>query len=484
MLFSSIIFLCLFLPLTLIAYFFAGNKLRNIVLLIASLLFYSWGEVGYTLVLLYTILVNWLFGLLLNKTLFMTQISRFVLIFGVAANLLPLLYFKYGNFLVENCNEVLAILGQQAIVTNNIYLPIGISFFTFKAISYLVDVYRRDVETQRNPVNFALYISLFPHLLAGPIVRYRDVAKDIVERHISFEDLSQGIYRFVTGLGKKILIANQLGAVADHIFSLPPEGLPAGLLWLGVLTYTLQIYYDFSGYSDMAIGLGRMFGFHFLENFNYPYSALSIQEFWRKWHISLSTWFRDYLYIPLGGNRKGEVRTYLNLILVFSLCGLWHGASWTFLIWGMYHGLFLALERGIIGKLLNSLPFVVRAIYTFFVVMIGWIFFRSETIEYAVSYIKSLVNFGKPAYLDGPLFTSMTNEFYVALVFGIIFATPLFPYVRRKWAECREVAVGWKSIAFHLASTAVYAVFIGTVLIYGAAQIFGDSHNPFIYARF
>ena len=234
----------------------------------------------------------------------------------------------------------------------------------------------------------------------------------------------------------------------------------------------------------MAIGLGRMFGFHFLENFNYPYSSLSIQEFWRRWHISLSTWFRDYLYIPLGGNKKGEVRTYVNLVLVFSLCGLWHGASWTFLIWGLYHGLFLALERSILGKLLHSLPVVVRAIYTFFVIMIGWIFFRSETIEYALMYIKSLVRFGRPAYLDGPLFTSMSNEFYAALIFGVIFATPLFPYLQRKWAEHRELAIGWKSTVFHLASTTIYVVFIGTVLIYGAAQVFGDSHNPFIYTRF
>ncbi|MDK9706071.1 MAG: MBOAT family protein [Desulforhopalus sp.] len=484
MLFSSIIFLCLFLPLTLIVYFFAGTKLRNIVLLIASLLFYAWGEVGYIVVLLYTILINWLCGLLLDATALRRQVSRFVLALGVAANLLPLIYFKYGNFLVENCNAVVAKFAHPGIVTDSIYLPIGISFFTFKAISYLIDVYRRDVEMQRSPLNFALYISLFPHLIAGPIVRYRDVARHIVERHISFEDLGQGIYRFVTGLGKKILIANQLGAVADHIFSLSPEGLPASLLWLGILTYTLQIYYDFSGYSDMAIGLGRMFGFHFLENFNYPYSSLSIQEFWRRWHISLSTWFRDYLYIPLGGNKKGEVRTYVNLILVFSLCGLWHGASWTFLIWGLYHGLFLALERSILGKLLNSLPVVVRAMYTFFVIMIGWIFFRSETIAYALLYIKSLVNFGKPAYLDGPLFTAMANEFYAALVFAIIFATPLFPYFKRKWEDCREVAVGWKSIAFHFVSTAIYVAFIGTVLIYGAAQVFGDSHNPFIYSRF
>ncbi len=484
MLFSSIIFLCLFLPLTLVIYFFAGNKLRNLVLLLASLLFYSWGEVGYTLIMLYTILANWFFGLLLAKTLAMTQVSRFVLAIGVAGNLLPLIYFKYGNFLVDNLNEAWGKVGAQPIIIDNISLPIGISFFTFQAISYLVDVYRKEVECQHNPINLALYISLFPQLIAGPIVRYHDVAKQIVERYVSYEDLSYGIYRFVVGLGKKILIANQLGAVADHIFSLSPENLPAGLLWLGILTYSLQIYYDFSGYSDMAIGLGRMFGFHFLENFNYPYSSLSIQEFWRRWHISLSTWFRDYLYIPLGGNRKGAAKTYVNLMIVFSLCGLWHGASWNFLIWGMYHGLFLAMERGYIGKLLNLLPVVVRYLYTSLVILIGWVFFRSETIDYATTYIKSLVNFGKPSYLDGPLFTSMTNEFYVALVVGIIFATPLFPYFRRKWMECLNLAVGWKSIALHFTSNIIFVVYICSVLIYGTAQIFGDSHNPFLYFRF
>ena len=305
MIFSSIFFLYLFLPGTLVAYYLAGTKFRNFILLIASLIFYAWGEVGYVFLMLFSITISWIFGLLIEKSKAAPKSSKAWLAVGIIVNLLPLAFFKYGNFVVDSLNSLTEKLSLGTIEIGMIHLPIGISFFTFQAISYIVDVYRNTAAVQRRFVNLALYISLFPQLIAGPIVRYHDVARQIVSRSVSLDDFQYGIQRFVIGLGKKVLIANNVGVVADHIFSLPAANLPAGLLWLGMLTYSLQIYYDFSAYSDMAIGLGRMFGFHFLENFNFPYSAKSIKEFWRRWHISLSSWFRDYLYFPLGGNRQG-----------------------------------------------------------------------------------------------------------------------------------------------------------------------------------
>lgn len=484
MIFSSVFFLYFFLPITLIVYFFAGSQLRNIVLLVASLIFYAWGEVGYVFLMLFSILLNWLLGLLLEKTRSTTTANRTILVCGIIANLIPLLFFKYGNFFVDNFNKISTLLNQPTISVEAIHLPIGISFFTFQAISYIVDVYRKEAQLQRNPINLALYISLFPQLIAGPIVRYHDVAKQIVERHVSLDDLRYGMFRFVMGLGKKVLIANHLGAAADHIFSLSPEGMPAGLLWLGMLAFTLQLYYDFSGYSDMAIGLGRMFGFRFLENFNYPYCATSIQGFWRRWHISLSSWFRDYLYIPLGGNRKGEARTYANLLIVFLLCGLWHGASWTFAVWGLFHGFFLILERSPVGLILKRLPFVVRYCYTLLVVMVGWVFFRADTLEYAIKYLKSLMNFWEPGYLDGHLFTALNNEFYLALFIGVIFATPLFPFLQKKWMNCFTTEASARNVALDCASNILLVCFMSIVFIYGTAQIISGSHNPFLYFRF
>jgi alginate O-acetyltransferase complex protein AlgI len=336
----------------------------------------------------------------------------------------------------------------------------------------------------KRPFNLALYISLFPQLIAGPIVRYHDVARQIVHRSVSLSDFQFGILRFVAGLGKKVLIANNVGAFADHIFSLPGETLPAGLLWLGMLTYTLQIYYDFSGYSDMAIGLGRMFGFRFHENFNYPYSSQSIQEFWRKWHISLSNWFRDYLYIPLGGNRRGTGRTHANLLIVFFLCGFWHGASWTFIFWGLYHGFFLVIERGAFGRTLQQVPRLVRHFYTTLVVMIGWVFFRADTIGDAVIYIKSLVNFNSQPYLDARLFAAMNTEFYLALVVGIIFSFPVFPVMASRFSLAMKEVGGNARLLVSSLTNAVMVAWTLFIVIYCSAQIISGSHNPFLYFRF
>lgn len=465
-------------------YFSVGTKFRNLILLLASLFFYAWGEVGYVLLMVFSIAVNWLFGILIEESKARPNKCRMFLALGVALNLLPLAFFKYGNFVVDNLNTLTAGFALGSVDIGRIHLPIGISFFTFQAISYIVDVYRSTAEVQRRPVNLALYISLFPQLIAGPIVRYHDVARQIVSRRVSLDDFQYGVYRFVTGLGKKVLIANNIGAVADHIYSLPVETLPAGLLWLGMLTYTLQIYYDFSAYSDMAIGLGRMFGFHFLENFSYPYCSRSIQEFWRRWHISLSSWFRDYLYIPLGGNRKGTGRMYFNLVMVFFLCGLWHGASWTFVVWGLYHGLFLVLERGFLGRLIHRLPLPMRHLYALLVVMVGWVFFRAETLGQAIDYLSGLTNFAAAPYLDAKLFATMNTEFFIALVFGILFSYPVMPRIVSVYERVRGKASLQKQLVIDGAAAAGALVMMTFIIVYSSAQLISGSHNPFLYFRF
>ena len=329
MVFSSITFLFVFLPITLCLYFVIGNRVRNILLLGASLIFYAWGEGIYVLIMLGSITLNYLIGIYLGRSREVTY-RKLVVSFGIIANLLLFGAFKYTNWLVDIIAGIIPSLEPTDLLRDPVHLPIGISFFTFQALSYVIDVYRRDTEAQNNPFHLGLYIASFPQLIAGPIVRYNQVAEQIVRRKHSVALFASGVERFVFGLSKKVLIANQMGSVADLVFNQDYTSLDPGLAWLGIVCYTLQIYFDFSGYSDMAIGLGRMFGFRFTENFNYPYIARSIQEFWRRWHISLSTWFRDYLYIPLGGNRNGELRTYRNLFIVFILCGIWHGASWNF----------------------------------------------------------------------------------------------------------------------------------------------------------
>ncbi len=484
MVFSSIIFLYLFLPLTLVLYFAAGKHGRNTLLLLASLLFYAWGEMGYVLLTLVSILANWIFGLLVEQEKQRNSSGKKALITGIIINLLPLAFFKYGNFLVDNLNIVLTVLQINTIHLNPVHLPIGISFYTFQAISYLVDVYRREAEVQYNPVNLALYIALFPQLIAGPIVRYHDVAQQIVQRHTSLEDFKYGALRFVAGLGKKVLIANSLGAVADHIFTLPTAIVPAYLAWLGIIAYSLQIYFDFSGYSDMAIGLGRMFGFHFLENFNYPYYARSIQEFWRRWHISLSSWFRDYLYIPLGGNRKGTARTYFNLIIVFFLCGLWHGASWGFVIWGLYHGLFLVLERSGLAKILIRLPRFVQHLYTLLVVMFGWIFFRAESLDQAIGYIGALFNFTALPYLDARLFAATNLQFLIALMLAILLSVPVFPWLNN-WLSVDHSGSRIKLfIQSDLLSFPLLMAWMMLIILFSSAELISGTHNPFLYFRF
>ncbi len=358
MLFSSLTFLFLFLPLILIIYYTVRIELRNYVLLFFSLFFYAWGEPKYILLMLFSISINYIFGLLVDRWRG-TKYIKLILGLSVVFNLGLLGIFKYTNFIIENMKS----FGLEFSIAE-IRLPIGISFFTFQAMSYVIDVYRKEGKCQKNPLNLALYISFFPQLIAGPIVRYQTVAKQIEERRENFEQFSEGTKRFIRGLGKKAILANGVGYIADQILTSDFSNLSLTGAWLGIIAYTLQIYFDFSGYSDMAIGLGKMFGFEFLENFNYPYISKSITEFWRRWHISLGSWFRDYLYIPLGGNKGSKYKFYRNIFIVWLATGLWHGASWNFIFWGVFYGVLIVLERNFLLKLLEKLPSYISRIYT------------------------------------------------------------------------------------------------------------------------
>jgi len=460
MVFSSVVFLFFFLPAVLFVYYSLPSiRSKNIFLLLASLFFYSWGEPVFVYVMLFSCVLNYTFGLLLNR--FSTK--KWPLAIGVALNLLILVIAKYSDFIVESINPILPDSNQ--LTQPNIPLPIGISFFTFQAISYLVDVSRRQAHVQKDPLRLSLYIALFPQLIAGPIVRYYHVASELHRRVHHIELFKEGVKRFIIGLGKKVLIANSMGQLTDSIMA-NPASWDSSTAWLGMLAYTLQIYFDFSGYSDMAIGLGKMFGFNFHENFNFPYQAKSIQEFWRRWHISLSTWFRDYLYIPLGGNRKGVQRTYLNLLIVFFLTGLWHGASWNFVFWGLFHGFFLMTERVGLSNLLKKAP-VISHIYTLLVVMIGWMLFRLEHFSEFTAYMQALFSF---SFSDISSLISRQQVLMMAL--GIFFSV--------KWiSKPFIVSAKWQKI-----STPVYHFALLLLFVLSCLDIATSTYNPFIYYRF
>lgn len=470
MVFSSSIFLFAFLPLTLLFYYCSPRFLKNVVLLIASLIFYAWGELFYVLLMLISISLNYTLGLRVRS-------SRFYLGVAIGANLALLAHFKYANFVVDNVNAALVSLSIEPFLLEPVHLPLGISFFTFQALSYLIDVYRGETRAQKNPLDLALYIGCFPQLIAGPIVRYHDVAQQIIERQHSLVLFASGAQRFIFGLAKKLLIANPLGEVADNIFALPADDLSMALCWLAIACYTLQIYFDFSGYSDMAIGLGRMFGFRFLENFNYPYIAQSIQEFWQRWHISLSNWFRDYLYIPLGGSRVAQWRIYANLLIVFFLCGLWHGASWNFVVWGLFHGTFLVLERVFLGNWLSYCWTLIRHIYVLLVVSIGWVFFRAEDLSYSLDFLKAMwIPAGDAEKIIYPTGFFLNNEVLLALFTGILLAMPLYRnlmvYVEENFGN--SLLMNYLPRLFLLFS----------LLMLALIKISAATYNPFIYFRF
>ncbi|THB78241.1 MAG: MBOAT family protein [Desulfobulbaceae bacterium] len=478
MVFSSIIFLLLFLPITLTAYYLVGERFRNLLLLFASLLFYAWGEGYYLAIMIVSIGVNYTIGMQINRS--NSQfIRRRWLIAGIIANLLTLGIFKYTNWLVANAAGLFS-LPATDILPQPIHLPIGISFFTFQALSYIIDVYRNETAAQQNPFRLGLYIASFPQLIAGPIVRYNQVADQIIKRTHSFALFASGVERFTFGLAKKVLIANPMAAMADRIFALDYAHLPPEVAWLGIICYTLQIYFDFSGYSDMAIGLGRMFGFHFPENFNYPYISRSIQEFWRRWHISLSGWFRDYLYFPLGGNRKGELTTYRNLFIVFLLCGLWHGASWNFVIWGLIHGLFLVLERNILkGWLARRRP-LFQHFYALFIVTNAWVFFRIEDLSDALDYLKALYFMADQPINGISIGIQIEADGLFLATFGcaLLLATPVFQYLKKLplWGK-EHGKNSLTTIIFKPAS-------LGLLLYISISFLAVNAYNPFIYFRF
>ena len=483
MVFSSITFLFFFLPAVLLLNGCSRGRGSNVLLLVASLLFYAWGEGIYLLVMLASILGNFAAGLLIDRFR-PTNAGRAALGLGVGLNLVLLGFFKYATFLVDNLNQLLALVGLPAVALAPVHLPIGISFFTFQAISYLMDVHRGTVRAQRNPLDLGLFIALFPQLIAGPIVRYHDIAAEIVRRRVTSVDFAAGAERFIYGLAKKVLLANPLGLVADKIFALPVAELSPALCWLGALCYTFQIYYDFSGYSDMAIGLGRMFGFHFLENFNYPYIAASIRDFWRRWHISLSSWLRDYVYIPLGGNRGSAVRTAANLWAVFFLCGLWHGAAWTFVAWGLFHGFFLVVERSPLGRLLDRLWLPLRHVLTLVVVVAGWVLFRSETLTDALAFLGIMAGFDPVPGGRYPAAMYLDRKILVELALAACLSLPLFPLVRRRG---REIIDGFGRPWQHIVAAGAEAgriALLGMLVYCTWISLAAGVYNPFIYFRF
>ncbi|ANX13789.1 alginate O-acetyltransferase [Fictibacillus arsenicus] len=472
MVFSNLVFLFMFLPIVLAAYFLLPRMFKNFILLLASLIFYAWGEPKYVILMLVSIVMNYIFGLMVHK--FRNQIGykKMTVALAVIANIGLLGYYKYSNFLIENMNS----LFDLNIANEPLPLPIGISFFTFQAMSYVIDVYRRDAAVQSNIFDLALYIALFPQLVAGPIVRYNTVADEIKKRVHSLELFSEGVRRFIIGLSKKVLIANPMGELADTLFAMNPGDMSSGTAWLGILAYTLQIYFDFSGYSDMAIGLGKMFGFNFLENFNFPYISRSIAEFWRRWHISLGSWFRDYVYIPLGGNRKGPWTTYRNLLIVWTITGFWHGASWTFMAWGFYYGVIISLERLGLSKILEKLWRPLQHVYVLLIVMIGWVFFRSDSFDYSFNYIQTLFGFNGTQALDNATFLYMNDYGYV-FVLGVIFSMPVMDWLKK--LLYRENSFMGR-YAVPIASPVVYMGLLLLVTMF----LVNSTYNPFIYFRF
>lgn len=466
MVFSSTIFLCVYLPLVLLGYYICPKKGRNLFLLIVSLVFYAWGEPKYVFLMIFSILVNYIFGRLMDKHRENKKRLKLMLVLSVVIDLGLLSVFKYTDFIITNVN---AIFGSSFDLLN-IALPIGISFYTFQAMSYTIDVYRNDVRVQKNLIDFGMYITMFPQLIAGPIVRYADVQDQLAERSVTTADFSEGIMRFVVGLGKKVLLANQMGAVWSDIYALGGD-VSALMAWTGAIAYTFQIYFDFSGYSDMAIGLGRMFGFKFPENFRYPYQSVSITDFWRRWHITLSTWFKEYLYIPLGGNRRGLARQALNLLIVWSLTGFWHGAGWNFVMWGLYYFVILFIEKLFLLKALDKLPKFFRHVYALLLIIIGWVIFASDDVSVLLPYLGSM--FGANGAVGGmDVYTLLTKA--VLIVICCVASTEL---PKRLFLSATG-AMNEKA-AFTIKSVMTIALLALSMIL-----LIGDSYNPFLYFRF
>lgn len=467
MLFSSLTFLFAFLPITLISYFLAKDKYKNYILLVASLIFYAWGEPKYIILMLVSIIFNYFIALFIGKKSKQPKLQKLLLIIAIIVNIGTLFIFKYLDFAIYNINLAFNFnLGQT-----KLELPIGISFYTFQILSYVIDVYRKKVKVQKNIFTLGTYIALFPQLIAGPIVRYSDVEKQLKTRTHSLDKFCDGFRRFIVGFAKKVIIANNVAVIADAIFNNPAsQTLNPIIIILALLAYTMQIYYDFSGYSDMAIGLGKIFGFNFDENFNYPYSATSITDFWRRWHISLTTWFRDYVYIPLGGNRCGKIKWVRNFAIVWLLTGLWHGASWNFILWGIFYMVILLAEKQFLNKLLTKIPKLLTWFYTFVIVNLGWLLFRVNTLD-DLGHITN-------AFFHPEISTAnfLTNNFSLVpyfnfVIIGLIFMFPISKKISKKLLSKKHGRLTLDLILFIL-------------FILGICALISSSYNPFIYFRF
>lgn len=468
MVFSSLTFLFAFLPVTVFLYFISPKKLRNLVLFITSLLFYAWGEPIYIILMLFTITFDYFCGLLIEKYRNEASRAKLIFIFSVIVNLGILGFFKYYTFIIFNFN---ALTGLNLPVIN-LPLPVGISFYTFQTMSYVIDVYVGKTSVQRNYISFAAYITMFPQLIAGPIVKYGDIAEQLKERRESLNLFGEGVEIFIMGLGKKVLLANNIGMLWSAVKATPLQDLTVLSAWLGIIAFTFQIYFDFSGYSDMAIGLGKIFGFEFMKNFNYPYISKSITEFWRRWHISLSSWFREYVYIPLGGNRRGPLKQYRNLIVVWLLTGFWHGANWNFILWGLYFVIFLIIEKLFLLKWLEKVPSIIRHAYTLFVVVVGWVLFEFENLLECFGFLKAMFGIGGRRLYDGQtIYYLYTNA--IILIILLLCSTPVVLRFT-EWVKERFKPAGYTILPF------VY--FIITLL--STAYLVNESYNPFLYFRF
>ncbi len=473
MVFSSLLFLFIFLPLTLLSYFILPKKYRNLQLFLASLIFYAWGEPVYISLMLFSTVVDYFHGIQVHKNLERgnKKKARFFLISDLMINLGLLCFFKYGDFIIQNINLIF----KTNIPLMNLPLPIGISFYTFQTMSYTIDIYRGEVELAKNIIDFGAYVAMFPQLIAGPIVRYKEVYKELMKREETFDNFAYGVRRFILGLGKKVLFANNIGLLWEEISSKPLGDLSVVGAWLGIVAFAMQIYFDFSGYSDMAIGLGRIFGFNFSENFNYPYISKSITEFWRRWHISLGTWFKENVYIPLGGNKKGYIKQLRNIAIVWLLTGIWHGASWNFLLWGGYFAFLLIIEKIFLLKLLKRLPSLLSTGYALILVLIGWVIFAFDKYSLGIDYLKTLFGMWGNSFIDNnAIYLIYTNG--LLLIAVILGSTPLPAKIADNFLQKYKN----KELFIGIIECSVLVV----VFFFSIAFIVDSTYNPFLYFRF
>lgn len=468
MVFSSLLFLFLFLPVFILLYYLSPMRIRNAILLVTSLIFYAWGEPIYIFIMIFSTVFDYMNGILIESYRHRKAIARGALIMSMIGSLGILGFFKYASFIVDTINLLFRLNLQAA----DLPLPVGISFYTFQTMSYIIDVYRGRVPAQKNLISFGAYVTMFPQLVAGPIVKYGDIAGQLVKRKVTLERFGEGAELFIRGLAKKVLLANNIGLLWASVKAMPAGEVSVLSAWLGIVAFTLQIYFDFSGYSDMARGLGRMIGFDFMENFNYPYLSKSITEFWRRWHISLGAWFREYIYIPLGGNRTGMLKQLRNVTIVWFITGLWHGASWNYIIWGLYFGLFVTVEKIFLMKWLQLLPPFISHVYTLMIVIIGWVFFEFEHLPAAITYIGTMFGAGAIGFIDSrSLYYLSTNALFMLLL--VLCATP-FPSILLTSIRTKLTRFG---------SIAVLAIYF-ILLVASTAYLVYATYNPFLYFRF